>query len=267
MQANEIAKLIELDKRKAGLELKRSMGVECEAELKSMSSRAEEANSRARRAGIEIAYPKQERLDEIDAMLKALPPEQIKDAITKRDGEEYELLSQKATISRANFENRFEIAKLALVLAKMDDVEKEMVKQAIRAGSFEAPLKIGSLEEKDRKRLSRFMCRCGIGCSVDEAELTPGEPLEKEIAMHIENEKVWVDRQTSKQLEGNLRRIEELGSALQVSNAKRQIMEFDEEEEKRYTSLQHEYLDLLKKQDELLKDYKEELKILAHVVK
>ncbi len=266
MQAKDIAKLIELEKRKAGLELKKSIGVECEAELKSMGFRVDEAASKARQAGVDIVYPRQDRLDELDAMLKPFTTEQIKEALTKREGEGYELLTQKAKISKANLENRFEIAKLVLVLAKMDRVEKEKVVEAVRAGSFEIPLKVGSLDEKNRKRLSRFLCRCGIGCSVNEAELSPDEPADKEVSMRIDNEKVWVDRQTSKQLKGNLKRMEELGSALQVSNAKRQIMEFDEEEEKRYMSLQHEYLDLLKKQDELLKDYKGELKVIAHAV-
>ena len=41
--------------------------------------------------------------------------------------------------------------------------------------------------------------------------------------------------------------------------AKRHIMEFSEEEEKKYASLQAEYLGLLKQQDKLLSGYVEEL--------
>lgn len=241
------------------MELRSYLGEDCQAELMSVSSQVKEASSKARSAGVEIVYPNQDRLDGLMGTLKDFTPEQIKEAVSSRSGEAYPLLSERASIAGANHQNSLEIAKLAIVLSKMDEVEGKRLAKAVRSGSFEEPLKVGSLKEGERQKLSRFLCRLGIVCSLDGAELLPLKPAQSEVPMTVENKRVWVDQETSKRLEDNLKSMEQLGSELQVRNAKRHIMDFSEEEEKRYTSLQAEYLGLLKEQDKLLSGYAGEL--------
>ncbi len=260
MEINEVAKLIELQKRKGTLELKKSIGGECEEELKSLTDVLSGALSKASSSGIDVVVPKQGRVEDIESLLKNMAPADVKAALESKTGEAYDLLTERAIISASNSQNRFEIAKLLLTLSKMDDVERANIASAIKEGKVEEPLKVGSLKDEERVKLVKLMFRCGIACSLEDAQIMEGEPEEKDFPVTIENKKVWVPHETSKQLEENLKKMEILGSELQVRNAKRHVITFSEEEETKYASLQAEYLELLKEQDELLKDYKAELK-------
>jgi len=260
MEINEIAKLIDLNKRKAGLEFKKAIGIECDNELDRVRKEADAASNSAKTAGIEIVFPNQNRLEDLEKMLEGTGPEQKKEAISSKSGETFELLSKRADIAGANYENRYEVAKIAHIISKMDEIEKTKIRDAIRSGSVEEQLKIGSLDEKKRQMLAKSLNRCGIKCTVIEAELAPTDAEEDEISIKIENKKVWVNKDTMEHLENNIKRIEVVGSELQVRNAKRQVIEFNEEDEAKYSELQQEYLELLKKQDELLHDYHNELK-------
>jgi hypothetical protein len=259
MEIKEVAKLIELQKRKGTLELKKSIGGECGEELESLNQVLGSALSKASSSGIDIVVPKQGRIEDIESLLKDMPPQDVKDALKNRSGEAYELLAERARISSLNSRNRYEIAKLLVTLSKMDDVERANIVTAIKSGKVEAPLKVGSLRDKDRAKLVRLMFRCGIACSLEDAQIEEGEPQDKDFPVSIQNQNVWVNHETRKQLEENLKKMEILGSELQVRNAKRHVMTFSEEEETKYTSLQAEYLELLKQQDELLKEYNSEL--------
>jgi hypothetical protein len=259
MEIKEVANLIELQKRKGTLELKKSIGGECEDELKSVNEILSSALSKASSSGIDIVVPRQGRIEDIESLLKSMPPQDVKAALERREGEAYELLSERANIAASNSQNKYEIAKLLVTLSKMDDVERANIVSAIKNAKVDAPLKVGSLKDDERLRLVKLLFRCGIACALEDAEIKEGEPQEKEVPLTVENKRVWVDAQTSRQLEENLKKMEVLGSELQVRNAKRHVMTFSEEEEQKYASLQADYLDLLKQQDELLKDYNAEL--------
>ncbi|GEM_PF-3584839 len=260
MEIKEIAKLIDLNKRKAGLEFKKAIGMECDDELERVRKEAELLASTAKSEKIEIIFPNQGRLEDLEKMLEGTSPEQKKEAISSKSGETYDILSKRAEIAGANYENRFEVAKIAHILSKMDEIEKAKIRDAIRAGVVEEQLKVGSLDDSKRQKLARSLSRCGIKCTVTEAELGPSDQEESEISITIENRKVWVSKDMMEHLESNIKRIETIGSELQVRNAKRQVIEFNEEEESKYSELQQEYLELLKKQDELLHEYHSELK-------
>jgi hypothetical protein len=260
MEINEVAKLIELQKRKGTLELKKALGSECEEELKSVSETFSGVMAKASSAGIDIVLPKQGRVEDIESLLKDMPSNEVKDALKNKSGEAYKLLSERAEISQGNSQNRYEIAKLMVTISKMDEVERANLASAIKNGNVDQPLKVGSLKDDERTKLARLLFRCGIPCALEDAELKAGEPEEKEVQFTIENKQIWVDEDTKKQLEDNLKKMEILGSELQVRNAKRHVISFSEEEEQKYASLQAEYLELLKEQDELLKDYNAELK-------
>ena len=52
----------------------------------------------------------------------------------------------------------------------------------------------------------------------------------------------------------------QVNSLIQLRNAERQIKVFDSREEDEFSALQRQYLELLKEQDELLREYNEEEK-------
>ena len=52
-----------------------------------------------------------------------------------------------------------------------------------------------------------------------------------------------------------MKRTQQVSMKVQLRNAERQVLTFDEAQEKDFEALQHEYLNLLKEQDELLRDF------------
>jgi hypothetical protein len=263
INAREVARLLELKKRKGDLELRKSLiSVECEKELESVNSGMHELSRKAQSAGIEVIFPKQQRLDELGRRLKELPAEQIKDALKSREGEVYDILIERSRIIKENQENHLEIAKICMIAARMDAEERKALADSIRSGVLAGQLSTGSLDEVERERLATFMRRCGIPCAVSENNLVPDEDKEKkEVRVEIRNRNVWVSREIKEKLDSNMKRIEEINPEIQLRNAQRHIMVFNEEEEKVFASLQEEYLKLLKEQDELLRDFNEEEKL------
>jgi hypothetical protein len=265
MEVKEIAKLIRLNKKKAELEFKKNvLGIECENELKEVSSKAAELDWKLKQAGIEIVYPNQNKLEELAKKMEEYTPEQLKQAMSTKSGEAFVILNERGVIVKANHENLNEVAKLSFMISKLQPEEKTALTNAVKEGKIETA-KVESLDEKDRANIAKFLFRCGMTCSLNGSELTPEEPEEYEVCVKLSNKNVWVSKETAEKLEVNLKKMDEIGSKIQVNNAVRHIKTFSEEEENAFTSLQAEYLELLKEQDGLLKEYDGESKLLSHV--
>lgn len=259
MEIKEVAGLIELRKRKGTLELKRSLGAECDKELKSVSEALSKGIAKASSEGIDLVLPNQARIEDLESSLKDIPAQDIKEGLKNKSGDAYSFLSERASLFQSSSNNRFEIAKLMILISRMDEVERANLANAIRDGKIGEPLKVGSLKEEERLKLARFLFRCGIPCFLEDAEIKEGEPEQKDMPLRIENRTIWVDEETRKLLEENMRKMEVLGSQLQVRNAKRHVMEFSQEEEDKYAAMQAEYLGLLKQKDKLLESYDAEI--------
>lgn len=212
--------------------------------------------ARAAAAGITLALPNQKKLDEVDKALMDCSPDQIREATIHRNGPAYELLSQRTKITRANHENRLEIAKLHIAMNSLCKEERDALAEALRNGALDAPLKVETAEAPTRRKLARFMRRCGIACRFSgNALVADSEAEDEEVRMMVANAAVWVSEEVKARLDENLKRLHQVGSRVQLKNAERQVRVFSDGEEKEFESLQQEYLTLLKEQDELLKEF------------
>lgn len=262
-----MAKLIELSKRKAELEFKKSVyDVDCEGELKFISSTLDGITERTKQTGVELITPRQNKLDEMNQRLSAFSPQELKEGLEKKSGEAYEALNEKGIVVKENYKNRVEIAKLCVIAAKLNPGEKELVSNTIKSGILSDRINVSSLEGNDRKKLARVLRRCGINCISHEDELIPEEEIEeKEVRVELPNRSVWIIESMKGRLDENLEKIEEMNRKIQLLNAERYVKEFSEEEEKNFEELQAEYLGLLKEQDEMLKEFNEEEKITISI--
>ncbi|MEW6723172.1 MAG: hypothetical protein AB1324_07950 [Candidatus Micrarchaeota archaeon] len=262
MTAKELARLIELERKRNELEFRqRVLGEEAGAEHRAVSAGAKSLRDKASAAGVHLVFPAQARLEELESALESVPPDSIRESLKIRDGKVYALLRERSVILKKNYENRAEIAKISIILSMMAPAESAGLAEAVKAGSMSVPAGVGSLDESGRRRLARVMTRCGFPCSARGESLVPSEDAEKEARIEFSNRVVWVSEVSKGVLEENLRRMQALNSRIQLKNAERQIKVFSEEEETHFATLQREYLDLLKQQDELLKDYREEEKL------
>ncbi len=265
ISARDLARLIELKKKKAELEFQKSvLGAHVEGELAAVSSSASELDAKARAAGVELVFPDQAGLDALGTALASFPPDALREGLKVRDGKAFQTLKERGMIVKRKFGDRFEIAKASVLMARMEAQERSTLAGAVASGAVNAPLSISSLPEEDRRRLARFLRRCGIRCVIAGAELRPcDEAVEREVRLELQNRSVWVSETSKPHLEDNIRRMTDLNARIQLKNALRQVSRFSDDEEKDFAALQKEYLDLLKRQDELLKDYQDEDKLAA----
>lgn len=263
--ARDLARLIELNKKKAELEFKKTVYSEDNhSELTIIGSNAAEIASKV--GSMEIVYPNQRKLDELGRELEKVPAPEMKQAIKTRSGPAYKILCERGQIVKSNHENRFEIAKLCMLTNSMSIEERKAILDAVRCGAVAGPIKVESLSSEDRMKLSKFMQRCGMMCAIAADELVPKQAENgKEIKLEVSNRSVWVDESVKPRLEENMKKISQLNASIQLKNALRQVNHFNDEEEHSFATLQKEFLDLLKQQDELLKDFNEEEKVVLKV--
>jgi hypothetical protein len=263
-----LARLIELNKKKAELQFQaKVLGASPEGELRRVASNAEELADRAKAAGIRLVFPNQDMLDELASALEEFPPDAIRAGIKVKDGKAYQTLKERGMIVKKNYENRSEIAKLLVIIARMAAEEREAVIRAIASGSFTAPLSVASLDDPARIKLARFLRRCGMACALSGSVLAPDSAGagDREIKIEMPNRSVWVSEAAKDRLEANLKKMQHLNARIQLKNAERQIKVFSDEEEGVFATLQKEYLDLLKEQDEVLKEFNEEESLTANL--
>jgi len=251
---------MELNKKRAELEFRSSaLGTDCSAELRSLASNAEEIAAKAKAAKIEIILPNEKKLQSLGAALSAFTPQQVKEALIGKVGKTYELLQQRGAIVKQNHANRSEIAKLSMALARMPSHDRDIAAAIIRSGSIGMTVQLTFTSEALVREVVRYMRRCGIECAASGRNLVAdGQAPHGEVRMELASRNVWVTEAVKAQLEENLRRIGALTAGIQLKNAERQIKEFSDKEEEEFVALQRQYLDLLKQQDELLKDFNEE---------
>ncbi|VVC04872.1 Uncharacterised protein [Candidatus Bilamarchaeum dharawalense] len=265
LTARDIGRLIELGKKKAELEFKKTIYGDEASELRSVEANWFELSSKAKIAGIELIYPNQRKLDALAKILSGFTKDEVKESIKIRKGRPYEVLHERGTIVKTNYENRFEIAKLCLMAAKMKIDDRKALLDVIAAGCLAKPLRVESLDESGRKKLSRIMKRCGLGLNDFEKEYMPAHPGDHEEKIEVSNRMVWVSHKAIQKIQDNLKKINDINSKIQLKNAERQIRTFGDDEEGHFNTLQQEYLFLLKEQDELLKGYWEEEKISVQI--
>jgi len=202
--------------------------------------------------------PNQKKLDEFAASLSTYTPEQMKEALASRSGKAYETLQERGAIVKQNYENRVEIAKLMMEMQKLTADERAGLSGAISDGNVTESILLSSSDDAGRVRIARFMRRCGIACMASGKDIVAGEDGWNEVRLIISNRAVWVREDVRAKLEDNLKKTQGVSMKVQLRNAERQVLVFDETQEKDFETLQKEYLELLKEQDELLKDFNRE---------
>ncbi len=260
--ARDIARLLELEKKKAELSFKKTVfGMDTEKEMIEISANAMEISNRMKTAGIEIAVPCDDALKAYDARINAFSSEQIKESMKARSGDPYSLLKEKGEIVKRNFSNRMEIAKLAVILAKMKKDHKSALVCAIRSGKIESEMFLDGNDSALLIQFAKSLGRCGIFCGIDGSKLKGGECADDgcEVRIELQNRIVYLPSDDAKsKLDENMKKMVELNRSIQLKNAVRQIKVFSDEEDKEFASLQRRYLDLLNEQDEILRDFNKE---------
>lgn len=202
-----------------------------------------------------LVLPNQRRLDDLGKVLSGYGAAEMKEAIRTRSGPAYEALTQRGMIVKANHENRLEIAKLNLEIYRLNDELRGKAFDVLRFGALFGPLQLPDAGPEATGRIARYLRRCGIPCTARGTDISPGADAEPEVRMLVGNKVVWVSQALRARLEENMQRTQQVSMKVQLRNAERQVLSFDDAQEKDFAALQQEYLNLLKEQDELLREF------------
>ena len=234
------------------------LGLDTSQELASVSKAVSEISSRS--GSLAIIVPHSERLDSLQKELESFGPAEIREALKIRDGKVYHVLSERGKIVKRNFENRYEIAKLSLMVSKLGKEEREAFSAAIGKGAIEGALEVKSIDAGMARTLVRLLVRCSIPACMSGHSIEGRDADIGEVRMEVSNRSIWIEKSLRPKLEENLKKMVQVNSLIQLRNAERQIKVFDSREEDEFSALQRQYLELLKEQDELLREYNEEEK-------
>lgn len=228
-------------------------------QLQTLSEQANSLSEQMKKAGIELIQPNKVKIKEFDEKLSGFPQEEILDSVKTKNGDVYNLLAERGKIIKRNFENRSNIAKISLLASKLDTERKAALYKAIDHEAFETTVDLKDWDEKARMRFVNLLRRIGLDVGLDEHSLSAGKNgVIEEKLVELSGVTVWVSDDVSSQLNKNLELMSELNKKIQLKNAERQIKSFSDDEEKEFLILQQDYLKLLKEQDDLIKDFKDE---------
>ncbi len=256
ISAQNLADLIVQKNKSSDAEFKQSIN---------LAPKSDTSNQGASTASMEIILPFESELQSIESSLREVPSDTIMSEAKAKSGNSYDLLVRRAKIIKTNNENRYDIAKLLIATSKLSKPNQDLVASTIRSGKIDQAIDLTG--EQNITDLGRYLCRCGINCTTSGSSLVLPEPeeLPKEISVTLGNKKIWVGSNQSKQIEENMDKIRKLNPLIQMKNAERHVRSFNEVEEKEFVDIQHQYLSLLKEQDEFVKKFEEEDKLTIEV--
>ena len=209
------------------------------------------------RTVLEIPIPNENEIARLNSALSCCSAREIAESMKNKAGKTYELLSARGAILKHNFENRENIAKLALLLPRFQKDVRAVIANAVRKGRLDDPVQILKSEEVLGRQTAKILGRLGIPAVLKDGALVQSGESD-EVPVRVSNRTVWVTCEVNEKLAQNLKRIYELSPKIQLKNAVRYVQKFNDEEEKEYAQMQNDLLRLLKEQDELLREFEEE---------
>src|SRR5271157_2030097 len=98
-------------------------------------------------AGVKLAVPNEQEISRLNQLLSACQPKELAECMAKRQGASYEILASRGALLKRNYEERESIAKLALLLARLQKDVRDSLAGQVRSGKLDAPVPILKGEE------------------------------------------------------------------------------------------------------------------------
>lgn len=254
---------IELTKRKAELEFAGNiLGKEVSGELKPILSKLESFDATLRRANIEITTPSQSELDALSKLIGELPVSEVKAAFHERKGPAFDIILKRGAHIKRNFQNRFEIAKLSMAAANLGTSEKASLSETIYFSRMGEKIRLSSADETTRRRIVKHLNRCGIFCLSEGDSIVPASvAYSEEVSYELPSGKVWVKSDLKSEIDRILEETRLIIPKVQLKTAEMQVIVFNDQQRAEHEAIQTQYLHLLRKKDELLRDFYDEEKL------
>jgi len=263
---SNISKMIELNRKVSELSFKRdyliwknssnaSLISSLSSELSCTELKLNELKEKF--SDFKIIFPNQNKLDELNNIYRSLSKDEIYNSVRSKSGENLELIKERAHILKSIFDNRFEIAKLNVLLnsVKIEHEKKNALilvlceNKSIDESSF---ADVFSQIDENKLQLLKMLSRVGVGVNLPNFN-------SKEKKVSLGSEIIWVPVDSAKNVELLDKTLSTLIQKIQYINAQRQIKTFSNEEDEEFSSIQLKYLSAIKEKDELLSKFKSKI--------
>ncbi|MBS3068984.1 hypothetical protein J4441_01325 [Candidatus Micrarchaeota archaeon] len=188
--------------------------------------------------------PRRKEIEGITSEINSHSKAELDEAITKKAGDVYGKMKQRAALTRGNFDRREDIARLTVLANSLPRSDCEALCRMVESSEGEA-VDVGTLSEGKRKEISLLAARLGCRLNVDGTRLVRVE-LQKEGAETertiVGRGSVWVANEKLAEFDENEKKIGLFGRQMQERTAQRQVRTFEGEEQKAFDELQRQYI-------------------------
>lgn len=229
--------------------------------IKDMQFRIKPVSDKLEKADLLTVMPNAGEITALSSEIGTHSAVELDDAIMKKSGPAYDKMRERATLTKVNFDNRDEIARLTMVLNSMPRADGEMVKKAVEEADDDVQVDVSSVPEKRQHDLVGLLNRLGYPTHMlsgklffngkKKDEVAPEEPKD---AFKAESEgerqvpsglKIWLPCSKLADFDANEKRLEEVCRKMQAKTAEKQVVKFSDEQQKAFEALQKEYMDVL----------------------
>jgi hypothetical protein len=200
--------------------------------------------------GYVVILPFAKKINEISDVAR-IDKEALLNGLKAKAGPVWEKIIEKNGIFEFYLKNIQEITALSNVVNRLPGAERDRVALAVEAGNLEADMELPYLQKEIEKALNRV----GIPCLSNANRICPGKIEDHEIKVVVKDKSVWIPHSQKEIIEAAVKEYESIGVQIQVKNAKRQIMQFEGQDEQDFQTLQLRYLELIKKMDDIITKY------------
>jgi len=219
-------------------------------EVEKLRKRIEETLAGLKEKGFVVVFPFNKKMEEL-ALSIIQDKTALANSLMSKAGPCWERIKEKNALFTFYLGNIKEITDLNNILNKLPEAEREKMRVAIEAGDLVEEIELSS----HQKEMERALNRIGIACVTNNTKILKGQIENREIKIQVKDRGIWIPMNEKDLASSIIKEWEAVGVQIQIKNAKRQIMQFDPNEEKEFEGLQMRYLEMIKKVDEMMAKY------------
>jgi hypothetical protein len=194
-----------------------------------------------------LTFDKQS-LERLNNKINKYSVEEVVEAATSKHGTLYDIMKKRGEIAKKNFEFKEELAALTVILTMIPMIESREFTKIIEGKKDNIKVNLG---EEMKNRITPIIERLGYSVTSDANEVTVEKDVTELVPKWINNKKVWIEPENIGNFQKNEDRISSIMKKMQLYTAKSQINEMNQNEQKEFENLQHEYVKRIKKRESL----------------
>ncbi len=208
-------------------------------------------NSKLSKVDLMTIVPRRCEVEALNDQIGKFPISDIDSAISKRQGNLFELLRHRSEITKANFELRDDICRLTILVNSLPLEDAEAIKAYVE-GDKPTDLSLEGISMEKQQNLLTLLNRLGKPSSIQAGKIVPSVSIAGSEYVFVDGKKAHMSQEKLVKFREIESSIARLSVQIQVQNAQRSVKPFSEDEAREYSDMQQKFAGLLNSKKELL---------------